>query len=549
MLSVLLASVLVQQGEPEHKLLLKVFEDFANDLVKDSGYKLDMSKTIAGRPVVFYFGNPGDGISDLVRACDELDLGCYIDPERKKIFINGPLDRVSEQIRVSALATILNARKQSATELDLQASAVKELDELLRQLGSDNLSNYEKSIIHGKAFSLEMQLNPISRVQVAQLLDIQPEAIATQLSKSLEHRIQVPLGSRAKVELAKLYEQGLQHGRSFDLLRNPDENERAEIAARKEKESKDFFELISGEHQVTCWFKLISFDHLQITIEIASVERSKIFARSWVDRESKQEAELKRMSTKEMFRIFSDVMKNPDRHLTPGSVTINSIAEICFATRGNSVSWLLPPTRSLSFPVDSFNLETFDATISEDNWLRINDRNNLYPQYFGDWREVIGFINGTKVDGFTRHWLEEWLSKRSPERVVQAQLAIEPVRLFSDHAVWLQTDPLLVQAAILENIARGNPNKNRFKVAELSSAARRSFDLFFANEHMKEWYPTLQGNENLRKREQISIVLEYVDDYLSVHIESDEIVYQSPLKYYAVRIYFGKPRAPIENGL
>lgn len=492
MLSFILASVLVQQTEPEPKLELKVFEDFALGLVGDSGYRLEVDKRIADRPVVFYLGHRGDGVKDLIRACQNLDLGCYADSEKKKIFVNGPLASAGPTYREKIRQSIIKAQKQVSNNFEVPHEALSDRYNLLHRFLSDqDISKDEADKIREEINFMGGLMDQENRVLAAQLLEMNPADLANRLDLSDGIPIQVAMGVRANREWQKLVADGRSPLYSSDrIAKMEDEDSKKSMEADNEERAANFQKFLNGSPDVQIWFVPGDEGAVNAQLRLVTDDGNLVVARTWYRASIEPTILPGNVSIGKLGEISRRLEHNPDRQILPTHLTVNSIAEDCIKPKNNSVSWLMyPEFRYFDMSASDEIVAGLHANLSEDRWLKCYSDWDRYPNFWGNWKRGLEFITilADKKLGFDE--LSDWMGKITPEELERARIALNSKNVQGGNGGWRHY-ALLVQAAIFE-LQEENAEHFSTKVSELSPDAQKSI-YHLLNSELGYWnYPSL----------------------------------------------------------
>jgi len=517
MLSILFASILVHQSEPEPKLELKVFEDFALGLVGDSGYRIEMDKRIGDRPVVFYLGHRGDGVKDLIRACQDLDLGCYADPEMKKIFVNGPLASVDLTYREKIRQSIIKSQSEIRKVLEMSPEQVSDRYRLLHKiLGSSEISKPEMDRVHAEINIIAGLMDQEDRVLTAQLLDTSPADLANKLDQSDGNPIQVTIGSLASNEWQKLLSEGLSPMFSADqIARADDEDTKISMEADNLDRAEKFQTFLKASPDVEIWFYAGEEGNVDAYLRLVTDDNNLILGRTWYRSFSTPIISSGTVRFEQLTEAFQRLMENPKHQIIPGIVTLNSIAEDCFTPKDNSVSWLMNPEYSFfGITSDVEYLPGLHAKLSEDRWLRIYSDWSRYPNFCGNWKTALELLDLSKGKELTFEELSAWLATTPPLEVSRTSAALGKKNISVKSLQWLEHG-LLVQSAVLE-LQEKNSTHFSSKVSDLSLGAQRSIYQFFESESVFWDFPSLRRPSHRKQWPNYVLAAEHKDSQLTV---------------------------------
>lgn len=493
MISAIIASHCVFGSIQTERLQLKVFSDFATELTQDSGYRLEIPPEIASRPVVFYFGNPGDGTSDLLRACQDLDLGCFLDKDKSKILVTGHsaiAQPVHRERVLNALSTTLPTVKelmgQSISKLE------KEYSSLFEAFENETLNPQDREVIAQRMSLLGDLLSAEDRLVHAQMLQMNQSALANQLA-SAHYSVQVPLGREALSMWNQIVRDGITPAYSEDRINNADPESQADMRDSNSERQKRFQSYLDNDADLV--LLLDTDDYGNILARLRLVSDTDVWAISVVSYPTKMRPKIVpgKVTHEQVFQKFEEVLSDPKRQLIPEQVTMNSLTEEAFATKGNTVSWLINPYYPVFFRPEEF-VKPILFEQSADGWWKVQDQNLRYSRYVGDWRLAIEITEILRTKKNIYEKLEPWLLTHVPLDLDNAWRALDSKNFRYENTSWMKYGGL-VMAAVQEFKATGKTEFSK-TLNELSPEAQKMAFGFFNSDLVHQNFTMVHRRAN-----------------------------------------------------
>ncbi|QYK53192.1 MAG: hypothetical protein KF824_13170 [Fimbriimonadaceae bacterium] len=377
MLSILLASVLVQQTTPEPKLEWSTFGDFAAKQFEGSEYRLVMDRAIGERPMVYYFSNPGtDKLALLKRTCKELCLNFEVDEKLKKIFIAGPNSdagltlRAKLQIGIQKMQEIARANwSKSTTKLNNEANR-------LLQLSMDQIPAKERELLMFERSVLVSLVRPESRAVMSCLLSIDAGSLATRMAQSQSGEGALPVTGEARNILANAF-------------KGAPPSDKDELMWWTEIK-KIYDEMVVDGAVPTITYSVAKSGAASIFLRLDGKTKSRalgavsISTYGWLDDPDESKDFVPDSLAKEEF--------NPKQTIFWGVEGMNIFQTLAIKHKWNTVAWLDVGRNHPEYTktLEGFNkLKKVRVKLTDDGWMVPYLYGQRYPEFTGNWRGVM----------------------------------------------------------------------------------------------------------------------------------------------------------------
>lgn len=382
MLSVLLASVLVQQSAPEPRLEWSTFGDFAAKQFEGSEYRLVMDRAIGERPMVYYFSYPGtDKLALLRRTCKELCLNFDIDDKYKRIFISGPNSdagmTLKMRVQLGVQKTQEIARKYWSTspeQLELES-------EMLVQRALKEKSEKLRSELQFQRDVLIALMRAESRAVMACLLTADPANLASRITTKFLGEGAIPVTREA----IKIFEAGYS-----DLLLS------------------DPVEVMYWQDLKKLYDEMVAEDAVPVMIHSVAKNGAVSFSLRLDSKSKSEHMGTVSISELDWLNDAEDIAKDavpealaserfePKQTIFWGVDGMNSFQTLAIKHKWNTVAWLDTGRnhKDLTSTLRGFSmLKNVRVKLTDDGWMVPYILGQRWPAFSGNWRGVM------KMDG------------------------------------------------------------------------------------------------------------------------------------------------------
>jgi hypothetical protein len=520
MLSVVLWMALLAPSESGLKL--DAFEDYVRGLVGEE-WKLQMDQSIAIRPVVWYLGKQGDGVADLIRSCELLDLECLADREKKMVTIRGPFDDPLHSMREQYRVGIIRPYER------LKATVGKSDDAILAQVKLMEKASQSSDLRPEEKFEIEEQLELcndlltpegklLSEFILARSIDDWADVCAKNWRWS--ETIDTPeflntAGENIKAHgatpsITDSYLSSLQSEKHRQLMRD-----------RRVKDSVEFRKAIQegGVFRITTNFGAPGWMDVRLSLVGDSYHREIGVVRLKTMPQGNVPSQP--LSPLDARAIFDRFIANDKHFLFERNTPINALSQIAVESGENCVNWL---GRSFSEIPGNWEqaFQSIQINHTSDGWYQLYYPDERFPTYYGDSRGYLSLLECV-IDG-----------KLDRQKFVKILLGFQPGEVDSlIRSAYLLGNPWetfnleffmipFVYAGLTELASHPGTAKIEMPISELSEKSRKCIDLVLDSMFMNLYHPQLACEKWKKKRGQFNFFVEVEGEMLRAGIRIRE---------------------------